>query len=182
MAIEGELVLRGTVDPTSELLKTGNYQLLNQYESHNHTKRGMITNRCRETQPWVDGVKQPYIYSAATKYMFSLSETEKQSVELEKDVTFEEFEIIANMLNEHIVKKRITLPQDGYNIEIDIFVDVGTMAYTCGFKIDIEGDVRPSQEDLNGILTTAGFKVTEWLGPKEWGGLYNAKVREVLPE
>lgn len=179
--LEKELVLRGVYSPDSQILALGNYQIFNQFESHQHNDNGMITNRCREIETTVEGTAPTLSYSTATKYVFSRSQNEKESVELEvDDISEHEFRTIASMLKERVVKKRLSIPKEGYVIEIDIFFNLTDNTWTDGFKIDIEGENRPDQDTLNAALAEAGFIVVSWKSPSEWGEIYNALVREDL--
>lgn len=173
MALEKELVLRGSYDPNCRFIKENKAVVFIQYETHQHLEKGMITNRCRQAK-YPDGRVE---CSTATKYVFNKGATSKEAEEIEVSIDEQSFTTIASMLDEGVVKARYTIQQESYAIEIDVFLDLGTRQWTTGFKIDIEGETPPDQSVLEKQLDLVGFTVTEWLNPQEWGSRYNAKVR-----
>lgn len=169
MANEKELVLRGVLaKPVSGIEGTRFVQ----YERHTHLDDGMITNRCR-----MESYRNENIYTTATKYTFSKTGNSKTAYEVQQSIDPEAFEVIANLCNEQIIKTRYELRCPEFVLELDVFRDMVNGQLSDGFKIDIEGDYEPSQEEIDKLLAEYDIEVSEWLEPEAWGERFNHIVR-----
>lgn len=169
MANEKELVLRGKLARPFTGLEGTDFI---QFERHLHLPEGMITNRCR-----VESYRNERIYTTATKYTFSKEGNTKTAYEVQQSIDPETFEVIANLCNEQIIKTRYELRRPEFVLELDIFRDMVNGGLSDGFKIDIEGDYEPTQEEIEALLAEYNVEVEEWLDPAAWGERYNAITR-----
>lgn len=175
MAIEAERVYRGLFKSIPD---GGTYTVIQQWEAFVHRDGGMITNRCRACLQVTDGVLGEKTFSACTKYTYSRDDLDKQAVELEKEnLTEEQINIIASMLDVSIYKKRYVVNHGDTTLDVDIFFDQVNKTWLNAFKVDIEGGSQPPEEEVKAMLAEAGFVVDVFMPVQDFGKRFNAVTR-----
>lgn len=168
---ENEIALFFGVTPeTVERLKEKTkYLMITQSECYSKTDKGLqLTNRVRRTEHVGEG-ESTVIYEAATKYRLPNKDTVSRSIEIEKEISQDEYEMALPFGDRIYQKRRIVFSLGGLEADLDWYFDKDTKDYGSYCKLDINTSAKGLSEGeviaLLKSLPQYGITISDLVNP-----------------
>lgn len=168
---ENEIALFFGVTPeTVERLKAKTkYLMITQSECYSKTDKGLqLTNRVRRTEH-VGDEAGTIVYEAATKYRLPNEGTVSRSIEIEKEISKDEYEMALPFGDRIYQKRRIVFSLGGLEADLDWYFDKALNDFGSYCKLDVNTSAKGLSEGgviaLLKSLPQYGITISDLINP-----------------